>query len=174
MLANELWPTGDLFFLTHSYYEKLSINAISPFPLKKNKSYDFINGQDIFVVIYVFASRVFRRSRTQFLCPLSSKLSTLCAALGTVASDRAVTSMPKLAINRSVLCWGAFMFPCTLFSDLMRRCIGNKHTGSDAAGEQGNSERWRGREDQDGAASSLSEPFCHCTPSGQPTQSPEI
>lgn len=146
------------------------------------KPYEFDNGQNIFVVVYVaYLFCVFRRSRTRFLCPLSLKLSTLCATSGTAASDSAVLSMLDHAINRSVLCWGVFMFHCTSFSDVMRRFVGgekcimsHKHTGSDAAGEQRNSERWRGREDQDGAASSLPEPFCHCTPSGQPTQSPEI
>ncbi len=47
-------------------------------------------------------------------------------------------------------------------------------TGDDAAGEQGNAERRREGEDQDSAASSLSEPFSHRAPSGQPAQSPEI
>lgn len=47
-------------------------------------------------------------------------------------------------------------------------------TGTDAAGEQRDRERSREGRDQDGAASSLPEPFYHRAPSGQPTQSPEI
>jgi len=46
--------------------------------------------------------------------------------------------------------------------------------GIDAAEEQGHAERCRDGEDQDGDASSLSEPFSHRAPSGPPAQSPQI
>lgn len=50
-------------------------------------------------IVFLICS-VIRTPRTQPLCPHFLRSSTHCAALGTASLDRAVSTVPKIAISR--------------------------------------------------------------------------
>lgn len=128
---------------------------------------------------------VFRRSKAPFLCPQFLKSSTLCATLATSASSRADMKMPKIVINKyctemllsiwsnTELPWCDSVCASDDESVFVVTCLLSS-AGNNSAGKQRPTERAREREDQDSSAPSLSEPFSHWAPSGEPTQSPQI